>query len=93
MSSRWIQEAIEKPGGLRNQLKRLGLIKGNQKIPLELLNKISKTPVGKSIYWKGVKFTVTELLKRRAVLAKTLRKLGRKKKRSKKKKASRRRKR
>jgi len=81
--SNWIQEAIKHPGGLRKQLRRLGLIKGKQKIPADLLNKIAKASVGTYITYKGTRFMVTELLKKRAVLAKTLRKLRRKKKKRK----------
>jgi len=84
--SNWIQEAIKKPGGLRTQLKRLGLIKGDQKIPLKLLEKISKANIGSRIVYNGVKFTVTELLKKRAVLAKTLRGLSKRKKKKGRKK-------
>ena len=78
--SYWIQRAIKRPGALSKQL---GIpIKDN--IPKTLLEKIAKTPIGKTIRnptKKGKRrIKVTRKLKRRAVLALTLKRLARRKK-------------
>jgi len=75
MAVYWIQEAIKHPGALRKQL---GVKKG-KKIPLKKLNAIIKRLRKKA---KGPKkLSKAELtLLRRAILAKTLRKLRKKKK-------------
>ena len=77
----WIQHAVKKPGALSRQL---GIpIKDN--IPKTLLEKIAKTPIGKTIRnptKKGKRrIRVTRKLKRRAVLALTLKRLAEKKRR------------
>jgi len=77
---RWVQEAIEKPGSYRAQLKRLGVIKGDEKIPVTLSKKICDTEIGKTVKWKGKRIKVTSLLKRRACLHVTLTKLRKRKK-------------
>ena len=76
----WIQRAVKRPGALSRQL---GIpIKDN--IPKTLLEKIAKTPIGKTIRnptKKGKRrIKVTRKLKRRAVLALTLKRLAEKKK-------------
>jgi len=60
--SKWIQKAIKKPGALRRQLK----LKKGQKVTSKKLNKLAKK--------KGI----STKTKRRIALAKTLRKLRRK---------------
>lgn len=65
---RWMQKAVENPGSYREQLKRLGVIKGDEKIPVTLSRKIKNTEIGKTVKWKGKKIKVTPLLKKRANL-------------------------
>ena len=77
----WIQHAVKRPRALSRQL---GIpIKDN--IPKTLLEKIAKTPIGKTIRnptRKGKRrIKVTRKLKKRAVLALTLKRLARRKKR------------
>ena len=68
---KWIQKANIKKGALSRQL---GIpIKKN--IPLKKLDKIIRSPVGRRISTDGKKITVTKLLKRRAVLAKNLKRM------------------
>lgn len=74
----WIQNLKE--GTYRAQLKRLGLIKGDEKIPITLSKKICGSEIGKIITWHGKKFKVTELLKRRACAHINLVKLAKKRK-------------
>jgi len=76
---KWIQEL--KPGTYRAQLKRLGLIKGDEKIPLEISRKICNAEIGQTVKIKGKKVKVTELLKRRACTHLTLVKLAKKRRR------------
>ena len=75
MVKKWIQKAIEKPGTLHRQL---GIPKGN-KIPLVLLSKIISAKVGDVISNPSKvgkkKIKVTNLLERRAILAKNLKKM------------------
>jgi len=71
MVKKWIQKAIWKTGTLHRQLN----IPKKQKIPIALLNKLSKAKLGTKV--KG--FTVTRLLKKRAVMAKTLKKFSKRK--------------
>ena len=73
MSDNWIQGAIKKPGALRNQL---GVKKGD-KIPEKKLDRVSRKLEKKA---KGAKkLTKNELkLSRRVSLAKTLKKMRRK---------------
>ena len=77
--NKWIQKAVEKEGGYRTQLRRLGVLKGDEKIPVTLSRKICNTEIGKTISWKGKRIKVTELLKKRACLHVTLSKLHKKK--------------
>ena len=76
---KWIQEL--KPGTYRAQLKRLGLIKGDEKIPLEISRKICNAEIGQTIKIRGKKVKVTELLKRRACTHLTLVKLAKRRRR------------
>ena len=74
----WIQKAIKKPGALSRQLG----IPVKKNIPKTLLEKIKSTKIGTKIRnptktGKRV-ITVTRLLKRRATLALTLRRLRKK---------------
>lgn len=67
MAEKFIQKAIKKPGALRATAKRMGLIKGDQKLSasdIEFLIRVAK------------RRRDTKLL-RRALLARTLRKLAR----------------
>lgn len=80
--SKWIQKAIKKPGALSRQLG----IPEEDTIPVTLLKKIRDAKVGsviKNPTSKGKKrIKVTNLLKRRVVLALTLRRFsGRRRKR------------
>ena len=76
--SQWIQNLKE--GTYRAQLKRLGLVKGDEKIPAELSRKICSAEVGDTVRYKGKKFKVTELLKKRACTHLTLIKVAKKRK-------------
>jgi len=78
----WTQEL--KKNAYRNQLKRLGVIKGDEKIPITLSRKICEAEEGKTIKWKGKRIKVTELLKKRACTHLTLVKLSKKRKKKKK---------
>lgn len=66
--SRWIQSAIQKPGALRRTAKRMGLIKGNEKLSASDLDTMEA---------KARKTGNTKLL-RRVNLARTLKKLSEK---------------
>jgi len=81
-SKKWIQKLKE--GTYRAQLKRLGIVKGDTKIPLSLSRKICDSEVGKTITWSGKRIKVTELLKKRACAHLTLVKLSKKRKKEKK---------
>jgi hypothetical protein len=67
----WIQQAIKQPGALRRQLG----IKSGQKIPESVLQRLAEAGIGARVKADGT-VTVTRQLKRRAVLARTLRRLG-----------------
>jgi len=71
MAKKWIQKAIKKPGSLS---KMLG-VPEEKKIPVSVLNKIRSAETGDTITFRGKKIKVTTLLKRRAALAKTLKKM------------------
>jgi len=77
----WIQHAVKRPGALSRQLG----IPVRDNIPKTLLEKIAKTPIGKTIRnptKKGKRrIRVTRKLKKRAVLALTLKRLAEKKRR------------
>ena len=66
MAKRWIQKAIKRPGALRAKAKKAGLVKGEEKLSQTDLNKLAK---------KGGTRT-----KRQVAMARTLKKLGRKRK-------------
>lgn len=75
----WIQEAIRRPGALRKQLG----IRTGQKIPAEVLRRIAEAEIGEKVRVDGT-MRVSPTLKKRAVLARTLRRLskrGRRKRR------------
>ncbi len=82
---RWIRKAVKKKGGLSRQLN----IPEKENIPVSLLKKIRNAKIGTTITnptkTGKKKIKVTRKLKRRAVLALTLKKLGRKKKKRKRK--------
>lgn len=75
---KWIQKLKE--GSYTAQLKRLGVIKGDEKIPVEFSRKVCDAEIGSTIKWNGKSIKVTELLKKRACAHLTLRKLARKRK-------------
>lgn len=75
---KWIQKLKE--GTYRAQLKRLGVIKGDEKIPATLSRKICDAEIGSTIRYKGKKIKVTELLHKRACTHLTLLKLAKKRK-------------
>ncbi|GIV22148.1 MAG: hypothetical protein KatS3mg023_3899 [Armatimonadota bacterium] len=64
--SKWIQQAIEKPGALRRTAKRMGLIKGTEKLSQSDLDAMAA---------KAKKTGNTKLL-RRVNLARTLKRLA-----------------
>ena len=72
-----------KEGTYRAQLKRLGIIKGSEKIPVTLSKKICRTEIGKAVSWKGKRIKVTELLKKRACAHVALYKMAKKRKKKK----------
>lgn len=75
---KWIPKDIKK-GALKRQLG----YKEDQTIPTSILDKIIRAKIGSTVTVKGKKIKVTTLLKRRANLARTFRKIrkrGRKKK-------------
>jgi hypothetical protein len=65
-NDRWIQRAIRNPGALRRTAKRMGLIKGDEKLSEADLNKLASR----------ARKTGDTTLMRRVNLARTLRKLG-----------------
>jgi len=73
----WIQHAVRNPGALSRQLG----IPVRENIPITLLEKIKRTPVGETIVNPTKtgkrRIRVTRLLKRRAVVAHTLKRLHR----------------
>lgn len=76
---KWIQEL--KKGGYREQLKRLGIIKGDEKIDPSISRKICEAEIGDTVTIRGKRVKVTEILKKRACTHLTLLKLRKKKKR------------
>jgi len=69
MSDRkWIQRAIKKPGALRATAKRLGIIKGDQKLSASALKRLEA----------HARKTGNKKLLKRVVLARTLKKMHRK---------------
>jgi len=68
--AKFIQRAIKHPGALRRQLG----IKAGRKISSRALNTIAKAKIGSRVNIDR-RVKVTRTLKRRAVLAKTLRRL------------------
>ena len=79
----WIQNLKE--GTYRAQLKRLGLIKGDEKIDPAISRAICNAEIGQTIKIKGKRVHVTELLHRRACTHLTLLKLSKRRKKKKKK--------
>ena len=75
MGRKWIQKAIKRPGALHRMLG----IPQNQKIPRSLIQRIANAKVGSTIKIGGRTRRVTALLKRRAVLARTLGRLRKRK--------------
>jgi hypothetical protein len=78
MVDKWIGPALrnKRKGATHRQLH----VPQDEKLPLPLLERIRKTPLGKKISYtvdgKRWRVTVTPLLKKRAVLAGTLKKIG-----------------
>jgi hypothetical protein len=70
---KWIQKAKLKKGCLSKQLG----IPIEKNIPMPLLNKVAKTEIGKKVATPKGKITVTPLLKKRAVMARTLKSIKR----------------
>ena len=87
MVKRWIQKAVNKPGTLHRQLD----ISKDKKIPMSLLNKIIKAKAGDIITnptkLGKKKIKVTRLLEERAILARNLKRILKKKKENGKKKS------
>ena len=81
MTEQWTKKL--KRGAYRKHLKRLGLINDIEKIPLSLSRMIASAKTGSKLTYKGKKFTVTPLLKKRAETHLTLVKLARARKKKK----------
>lgn len=43
---KWIQGAVKKPGALRSRLKALGLVKGEERIPVSVLKRAAAGEFG-----------------------------------------------
>ena len=69
MSDNWMQNAVKKPGALRATAKRLGFIKGDQKLSASVLNKLEAY----------ARKTNNKKLLKRVILAKTFAKYRKKK--------------
>lgn len=65
---KWIQKTKMKKGSLSRQLG----VPVKENIPVGVLNKVVKAKVGTKVMVPKGKVTVTKLMKRRAVFAKTL---------------------
>lgn len=68
---KWIQKAIKRPGALRRTAKRLGIIKGDEKLTEAKLAKLAA----------HARKTGNKTLLRRVALARTLKRMGRRRKR------------
>lgn len=64
----WIQKTDMKEGSLRNQLH----VPKGRKIPAGLLNQIAEGNIGTHVQYRGKSFPLTDTLKKRAVLARTM---------------------
>jgi len=69
---KWIQRIDMKEGALHRQLG----IPADKKIPVRLLQKIKNAEIGDKVRWGNKTYKVTRLLKKRAVLALTLKKIA-----------------
>lgn len=69
MAKKWIQKAVKNPGALRRTAKRLGLIEGDEPLTASDLAKLEA----------HAKKTGNTTLLRRVNLAKTLKRMGKKK--------------
>ena len=70
-SEKWIQDTNMKKGALHKQLG----YDEDEKIPAGILKKIVDGEIGSEVEIKGKKKTITALMKKRANLAKTLKKI------------------
>ena len=79
MKKKWIQNSLEEHGSLHKQLE----IPESKKIPVALLDKILNANIGKTIVNPSKtgkrRIKVSRLLKKRANLAKNLKKISKKK--------------
>jgi hypothetical protein len=66
MAEKWISKAIKKPGSLRASAKRMGLLKGKDKLSSSDLAKMKRR----------AEATGNTKMKRRVALAKTLKKMN-----------------
>jgi hypothetical protein len=73
MVKKWIQKTGIKKGALSKQIG----VPIEKNIPMKVLNKITSTEVGRTVTVPKGKVKVTLLLKRRAVMAKNLKKIKR----------------
>jgi hypothetical protein len=73
MVNKWIQKTKMKKGTLSRQIG----IPIAKNIPMGLLNKIASTDIGKSVVVPKGRITVTRKLKRRAVMARNLKRIKR----------------
>lgn len=81
-TKKWAQRLKE--GTYTAQLIRLGVIKGDQKIPITFSRKVCDAEIGSTINWKGKRIKVTRLLKKRACAHLALVKMAKKRKKKKK---------
>lgn len=70
----WIPEAIKTKSSLRKKLN----VPVGKKIDMSVLEKIKKQPIGTHVSYRGKTHTITRKLKKRAVLAHTLRQMQKK---------------
>ena len=75
MKDKWIQEALK--DHKRNLLGDMLGIAESDDIPLALLSMIIAAKIGEMIHYNRKSIKVTKLLKKRAVLARTLKRLRR----------------
>ena len=66
----WIDKAIKRKSSFREQLH----VPKGRNIPEGVINDIKDKPIGSKVTYRNKQFTVTQKLKKRAVLASTLKK-------------------
>ncbi|QIG74781.1 hypothetical protein EVC12_146 [Rhizobium phage RHph_I42] len=61
----WIKDAVKKPGALRRAAKRLGMIKGDQKLTPGMVKKLEKSPNKKTAQRAKLAETLDKIRKKR----------------------------